>query len=49
MISSFIIECVFPIQLPVVCLLNFKWTFDLLRGKYKAIRYGKSAKIEKGL
>ena len=34
---------------PVVCLLNFKWTFDLLRGKYKAIRYGKSAKIEKGL
>jgi len=33
----------------VFCLLNFKWTFDLLRGKYKAIRYGKSAKIEKGL
>jgi len=33
----------------VFCVLNFKWTFDLFMGKWKALRSGKATKVEKGL
>eukprot|EP00581_Thalassiosira_minuscula_P016485 CAMPEP_0183718426 /NCGR_PEP_ID=MMETSP0737-20130205/11686_1 /TAXON_ID=385413 /ORGANISM="Thalassiosira miniscula, Strain CCMP1093" /LENGTH=289 /DNA_ID=CAMNT_0025947981 /DNA_START=674 /DNA_END=1544 /DNA_ORIENTATION=+ len=33
----------------IFCMLNFKWTFDLLMSKWKALRSGKAAKVEKGL
>ena len=33
----------------VFCVLNFKWTFDLFRSKWRALRSGKVEKISKGL
>jgi len=36
----------------VFCLLNFKWTFDLFRSKYRALRSGNRRgynKVDKGL
>ena len=36
----------------VFCLLNFKWTFDLFRSKYRALRSGNRrgySKVDKGL
>mmetsp|Transcript_45196 Transcript_45196/g.96158 ORF Transcript_45196/g.96158 Transcript_45196/m.96158 type:complete len:325 (+) Transcript_45196:349-1323(+) len=33
----------------IFCLLNFKWTFDLFMSKWRALRSGNEAKVEKGL
>lgn len=33
----------------IFCLLNIKWTYDLFRSKWRAVRSGNSAKVDKGL
>mmetsp|Transcript_2876 Transcript_2876/g.5333 ORF Transcript_2876/g.5333 Transcript_2876/m.5333 type:complete len:315 (-) Transcript_2876:948-1892(-) len=33
----------------IFCVLNFKWTFDLFMSKWRALRSGKPAKVDRGL